>query len=245
MESTRLPGKVLADVCGKPMLHYVITRARQAMMLDEVVIATSTQPSDDPIERFCREMLTPVFRGSQDDVLDRYYQAAMRFDASVIVRLTADCPLLDPRVIDRVVEHFRTGSYDYVSNVVECTFPDGLDTEVFRREALERAWREARLPSEREHVTPYIHKHPELFALGGVTNAVDLSGMRWTVDEPRDLDFVRAVYERAGSEMISTEEIVNLLQESPDIAKLNEGIDRNEGILKSLREDLLAQQQET
>src|SRR5438132_2399961 len=153
MTSSRLPGKVLADVCGKPMLYYVVTRAQQAKRLDLVVVATSNESSDDTIETFCELHRVSCFRGSKDDVLDRYYRAAERYRGDVIVRLTADCPLIDPLIIDKVVETLLPGNFDYVSNIREVTYPDGLDTEVFTQNTLNQTWREAATPSEREHVT--------------------------------------------------------------------------------------------
>ena len=238
MTSTRLPGKILADIVGRPLLQYVVSRARQARMLDIVVVATTDRPSDDPTEQCCRGMDVPCFRGSETDVLDRYYRAAERFPADAIVRLTADCPLLDPRVIDKVVTFFHEGTYDYVCNTMPPTYPDGLDTEVFRRESLNQAWREARLQSEREHVTPYIWKHSELFRLGNVANDTDHSKLRWTVDEPADLEFVRRVYAHFGtSTQFGMTEILDLLKARPEIQAVNAGFERNEGYLKSLEED--------
>jgi len=237
MASTRLPGKVLVDIAGKPMLYQVASRARQARTLDLVTVATSDGQADDAVAHFCAEVGIPCFRGSENDVLDRYYQAVKRFNADVVVRLTADCPLLDPLVIDKVVQAFHKGDFDYVSNVLECTYPDGLDTEVFWRTTLERAWHEARLTSEREHVTPYIYKHPEMFRLGNVRNGHDLSALRWTVDEPRDLAFVRAVYSHFGTSSFGMQEVLDLLRERPELSCMNAGIERNEGYQKSLQED--------
>jgi spore coat polysaccharide biosynthesis protein SpsF len=237
MSSTRLPGKVMADVGGKPMLWYVVNRARAASRLNQVIVATSELPDDNAVDSFCAEESVECFRGSQNNVLDRYYQAARHFQADVVVRLTADCPLLDPGVIDKVVSAFEDGDFDYVSNSVNRTYPDGLDTEVFRLDALERAWREARLPSEREHVTPYIWKHPERFHLGSVQHPEDLSGLRWTVDEPEDLIFVRALYDILGAFPSGMPETIQLLKEHPELAEINEGFEPNEGYEKSLRED--------
>lgn len=239
MSSTRLPGKVLADVGGKPMLWHVTQRAQAAKTLDQIVLATSNTPDDDAVEAFCDQNAIACFRGSRDDVLDRYYQAARHFNAEVVVRLTADCPLLDPEVIDKIVAAFHEGDYDYVSNSVERSFPDGLDTEVFSREALERAWREARLMSEREHVTPYIWKNPDLFRVGSVVHSEDLSALRWTVDEPQDLEFVRAIHAYLGILPFSMTEAVHFLREHPELAEINRGFKANEGYRESLREDSL------
>ncbi len=240
MQSTRLPGKVLADVAGAPLLMRVVERAQRASLLDAVVVATSEAEADDCIARFCQEHSLQCFRGSEGDVLDRYHEAALHFNAEVIVRLTADCPLLDPLVIDRVVQTFSEGSVDYVSNTLECTYPDGLDTEVFSRDCLARARRLAQMKSEREHVTAYIVKHPESFALGGVRNAVNLSHMRWTVDEPEDLEFVRAIYLARGPDSFGMAEVLALLHAQPSLSKINAGFARNQGYQESLSQDLRA-----
>jgi spore coat polysaccharide biosynthesis protein SpsF len=237
MASTRLPGKVMADLAGKPLVERVVERTRLAASLDLVLVATSDRPSDDPLASHCAARDILCFRGSQDDVLDRYYRAASEIGADVIVRLTADCPLLDPGVIDSVVETFRSGEFDYVSNTLRPTYPDGLDTEVFGREALDRAWRKATLSSEREHVTPYIWKHPDQFRVGNVANEEDLSALRWTVDEPQDLEFVRRVYTSLGNRQFSMSDVLAVLREYPDLAEINGGFARNEGYQKSLRED--------
>jgi spore coat polysaccharide biosynthesis protein SpsF len=236
MSSTRLPGKVLMDIAGKPMLYHVVVRARRAKMVNLVTVATSTHPGDDPVALFCGAEGVPCFRGSLDDVLDRFYQTARHFDADAIIRITADCPLLDPEVIDRVVHTFLQVNVDYVSNTLECTYPDGLDVEVFSMESLERAWRQAGLKSEREHVTPYIYMHQDLFSTLNVRHAADLSALRWTVDEKEDLAFVRAVYDRLGT-VFGMNEVLELLEGSPGLQAANAGFIRNEGYLKSLQED--------
>lgn len=237
MSSSRLPGKVLRDIAGLPMLLQVVQRAKQANFIKFVAVVTSTHAADDAIEGFCQEHGIPCFRGSLDDVLDRYYQAASHFQAEAVVRLTGDCPLLDPQIIDKVIQTFYQGGFDYVSNALECTYPDGLDTEIFRFAALERAWKEARLKSEREHVTAYIYKHPALFRLGTVKHEEDLSFLRWTVDTSRDLDFVKTVYSSFPNTDFGMDDILKLLKEHPEITKINSGQQRNEGYLKSLQED--------
>ncbi len=237
MGSTRLPNKVLADLGGKPMLAQVVARVRRARTIDEVVVATSTAPQDDAIESFCATQVISCFRGSEDDVLDRYYQTASAFKADVVVRITADCPLHDPRVIDTVVSHFDPARADYVSNTVERTYPDGLDTEVFSIAALERAWREAAWISEREHVTPYIWKHPDLFRLDQVKQSVDLSALRWTVDEPRDLALVREVYRRLEGRDFTMDDVASLVADDDVLRAVNAGIPGNEGYDISLRRD--------
>lgn len=237
MSSKRLPGKVLMNIDGSPLLAHVIRRAEAANVFDTVVFATSSDAADDPVAAYCAAHGKNCFRGSLDDVLERYYQAARTYKADVITRLTADCPLLDPAVIREVVQAFDTHRYDYVSNAIQRTYPDGLDTEVFSIEALTRARNEARLPSEREHVTPYIHKNPHLFRIRHITQDHDLSALRWTVDEPRDLEFVRAIFAELGDGIFGQEEILALLARKPGLTAINEGIICNEGYAKSLRSD--------
>ncbi|MBI5232906.1 MAG: aminotransferase class III-fold pyridoxal phosphate-dependent enzyme, partial [Deltaproteobacteria bacterium] len=237
MSSSRLSGKVLEKICGKEMLWHVVNRLRSAEMLSDMVIATSIDPSDDIIEKMCAAWGVKCHRGSLADVLDRYYGAALTYGAKTIVRITADCPLIDPLIVDKAVKRFFENHLDHVG--LENGFPDGLDTEVFSFEALERAWKEAKLPSEREHVTPYIWKNKDLFKLGSVQSGADMSHMRWTVDVESDLRFVTAVYEAIGSEggMFHADDVIRLLKERPWLMDINKGVVRNEGYLKSLDED--------
>jgi spore coat polysaccharide biosynthesis protein SpsF (cytidylyltransferase family) len=236
--STRLPGKVLQDIGGKPMLVRVIERARAIPFVADVVVATSSEPRDAAILALAASARVEVFAGSELDVLDRFYQAARGAAAGSIVRITADCPLLDPGVSGRAVERFHRGDVDYVSNCLTQTFPDGLDTEVFSFDALERAWHDATLMSEREHVTPYIWKHPQVFRVAEVGSAVNLSGHRWTVDTEDDLEFVRGVYRRLDSGTIfGMEEVLDLLRREPDLRRVDPGGLRNSGYARSLAEE--------
>ena len=239
MGSSRLPGKALLPIFGgKGALELMLLRLHGCRNLAGLAVATTTAAIDDPLEALCRQLGVPCFRGQVDDVLDRYYQAARAFGApEAVVRLTGDCPLHDPAVVDRVVAEFLARRPDYLSNVQPPTFPDGLDTEVFTFAALERAWKEAALKSEREHVTPYIRNHPGIFSLGNVTHAADLSGLRWTLDEARDLDFIRAVYARMGRVDFGLNDVLGLLAAEPALAELNAEIGRNEGYEKSLKAD--------
>lgn len=224
MGSTRLPGKVLADLEGRPMLAWVLERLGRARTLDAVAVATSTEPGDDPVAELCRRLDVPVFRGSEEDVLDRYAGAARRFRADAVVRITADCPLVDPEVVDRVIERFRDAGADYASNTLERTYPQGLDVEVFRREALERAAREAREPWERAHVTPYVYRHPEIFALESVTHDRDLSRHRWTVDTREDLELVRALYRRSGDGRAGWLEFLRIVESDASLPAINASV---------------------
>jgi glutamate-1-semialdehyde aminotransferase/spore coat polysaccharide biosynthesis protein SpsF (cytidylyltransferase family) len=242
MGSSRLPGKTLADVGGRPMLARLVDRARRIPGVEGVIVATTDTAIDDAIVAFAEAAGLPVHRGSEHDVLDRVHGAAAKFGVSVIVRVTPDCPLLDPAVAGRVVGRFReaAGALDYVSNTQPPTFPDGQDTEVFSFAALDTAWREARLTSEREHVTPFIWKRPGRFRLANVVHDRDLSYLRWTVDEAADLDFVRAVYARLCTETFGMADVLALLAAEPALATINRGHDRNEGYAKSLRADAAA-----
>jgi spore coat polysaccharide biosynthesis protein SpsF (cytidylyltransferase family) len=238
MGSSRLPGKVMADILGKPMLSRVVTRVSRAGRIDLVTVATSTRASDDPIAEYCAGANIPCFRGSEEDVLDRIYRAASHFKANAVVRITADCPLHDPDVIDERVRILLEEDADFVSGgLLETTFPEGLAAAAFWMEVLERTWREATLRSDREHVTPYIFRNPEVFRLRIVCLEEDLSHLRWTVDEPRDLEFVRAVYAHLGDTDFRMKDILDLLQKHPEMNRINAGIKRIEGYFKSLEND--------
>jgi len=222
MGSTRLPGKVLLDLSGRTMLARVVRRAARAARIDAVVVATSTAPGDDPIVDECARLGVACFRGSEQDVLRRYYEAAAHHRADVVVRITSDCPLIDPGVTARVIGAFFEHAPDYVSNILRRTYPRGLDTEVMPRATLARAFHEATEPYQRTHVTPYIYQHPESFRLLGVTGDRDESAHRWTVDSPDDLELVRVVYERlGGDDAFSWLDVRRLVAEEPRLADLN------------------------
>ena len=225
MGSTRLPGKVLKEIEGETMLARVIERVRRAKLIDELLVATTDQPADDAIVDECRRHSAKVSRGDQSDVLDRYYRAAQLAKVDVVVRVTADCPLIDPMVADKVVGAFHEARPDYASNTLQRTYPRGLDTEVFSFSALARAWQEARKPHEREHVTPYIFEHPDKFKLLPVTSEADFSSHRWTVDTAEDLEFVRAIYDRLKSNAeFSGRDVLDLLDREPELIDLNRAV---------------------
>lgn len=229
MGSTRLPGKVRLDLAGEPMLARVVHRVQRARLLDEVVVATTTQSDDDAIAQLCAVRGWPCARGSLDDVLDRYFQAALARRAEVVVRITSDCPLIEPELIDQVVGAVLADPphVDYASNVQPPrTFPRGLDTEVMRFDALERAWREDTNPTWREHVTPYLYRHPERFRIQGVFNAVDLSHLRWTVDTAEDLELVRRIYGFFGDDTFSWYDVLRLLEWRPEWLEINRSVEQ-------------------
>lgn len=234
MAASRLPGKVLLDIHGQPMLARVVERARRARRLDLVAVATTDQPGDDPVEALCLARGYEVYRGSQFDVLDRYYRAAVQFQAEVVVRITADCPVIDPDVIDHTIdEFFRTG-VDFAANRLPPplgrTYPIGLDTEVCTFAALERAWREARETFEREHVMPYLYDTAGRFQVLLVNHEPDYGALRWTVDTPEDLDVIRAVYTRfGGRDDFSWLDVLALQQREPDLFQANINV-RHKGL---------------
>lgn len=222
MSSSRLPGKVLMPILGQPMLARQIERLSRSRRIEKLIVATSVNDDDAPIAELCAAIGVGCFRGALADVLDRFYQAARQHGQPTVVRLTGDCPLIDPGVTDAVIALQANGGYDYCSNVLERSFPIGLDTEIMTFAALETAWRQARLPSEREHVTPYIHGNPEKFRLGGLKQDDNYSHWRWTVDYPDDFAFVSGVYEALypANPGFAMADIVALLRERPDIAAL-------------------------
>ena len=238
--STRLPGKVLMQLQGKAMLEHQIRRLERSRRIDKLIVATSTHESDEPLAMLCREIGIDCYRGSHDDVLDRFYRAARRFSPDHIVRLTGDCPLADPVVIDQIIDFYIEGGYDYASNCMDgCNYPDGLDAEVFSMDALEFAWTEAKLQSQREHVTLYINRQPERFKIGLVRYAKDLSDMRWTVDEPEDFEFVSRIYGTLypSKPDFTMNDVLALIDSRPELLELNDQFERNEGLKKSLAQD--------
>jgi len=235
--STRLPGKVLMDLLGKPMLVRELERLDHCTTLDALVVATSDSPQDDPLAGLLEAEGRDVFRGSEVDVLDRYYRCAKQWQADVVVRITGDCPLICPDVLDAVVRLYHAHpDCEYGNNAEPPTYPDGLDTEVFPWRILELMWRRA-TGGEREHVTPYVRLRPDQFRHCTVRHEADLSWMRWTVDEPRDLEFVRRVYSALYQEgsVFGMDAILRLLAERPELTTINQGIPRDLA-LKRLRE---------
>lgn len=240
VSSSRLPGKVMKPILGQPMLARQIERLARCRGFERLIVATSEDASDDAIERLCRQLGIACYRGSLADVLDRIYQAALPDAPDHVVRLTGDCPLADPALIDALIDFHLAQGYDYSSNCHIPSLPDGLDAEVMRFFALEAAWREARLPSEREHVTPFIRKHAERFRIGLWRNPVDLSQLRWTVDEAEDFEFVSRVYAALypSNPAFGMQDVLDLLARQPELAAINQGLRRNAGFEKSLEQDL-------
>jgi len=228
MGSTRLPGKVLMDLEGRTILDRVVTRVRRAKSLADVVVATTDLPEDDAIVDECNRLGVRFYRGSSDDVLDRYYRAAAAAEAEGIVRITSDCPLIDPEIIDNLLWYIANAPpVDYHSNILDYrTFPRGLDVEYMSWSTLETAWKEAIDPAEREHVTLYIYRRPEQFRLSGMRNDDDLSDHRWTVDTPEDLELVRKIYHALGRDDFNLDDVLGVLELHPEWSAINAHIEQ-------------------
>ena len=237
--STRLPRKVFLPLQGKSVIEHIIERTKHSKFIDKIVVATTTNETDDELVNFLQEKCL-VFRGSEDDVLQRFKHCAIEHQADIIVRLTADDPLKDPEIIDLAIEKFLQNSEtDYCSNTLKPSYPEGLDVEVFSLGALLKADQEAKLPSEREHVTPYIWKNPGSFKVINFSHTEDLSAWRWTLDKAEDQQFFEKIYALfyKPSELISYRDLIPFLKRNPDIIAINSHILRNEGYFKTLEKD--------
>jgi spore coat polysaccharide biosynthesis protein SpsF (cytidylyltransferase family) len=238
--STRLPGKVLMEVNNTPLLKIHLDRLSKSKNVDKIIVATTINEEDDEIEKIGKKWGYEVYRGSENDVLDRFYQAVKNIKPNWVVRVTSDCPLIDPLLLDKVIEITKAENKDYGSNVIDETFPDGQDVEVFKFSALEKAWNEANKLSEREHVTPFIRNNSDLksgnlFSSLSYKNNTDYSNIRMTVDEQKDFELINKIISDLGSEqswLYYTEYIIK-----NDLANINSNIIRNEGYLKSLKKD--------
>jgi spore coat polysaccharide biosynthesis protein SpsF (cytidylyltransferase family) len=228
MTSNRLPGKVLMDIEKKPILWHVINRLRFSKKLNDIILAIPDTKENDILEKFAKDNKIKYFRGSENDVLSRYYEAAKRFKCDIIVRITSDCPLIDPKIVDVVIKKHLSSGVDYTSNVQLRTYPKGMDVETLNFQALEKSFYEAKDPVDREHVTLYIRRHPSIFKQASAVNNQNLSPMRWTVDEKEDLDFVRKIYEKLYREgkIFLMQEILELLEKEPRLSEINKNIRR-------------------
>ena len=244
MSSSRLPGKILADIAGQPMLQRVYIRTSRAATVTETIFATTTDATDDPVAEYCDFSGIPFTRGSLFDVLDRYYQAAKNAKAEVVVRVTADCPVIDPALIDDVVKTLLDGEYDFVCNRLpppwHRTYPIGLDVEACTFKVLAKAWKAAKEPQHREHAMPYFYEGVELtrqsrtletgvsprgFNVALLHHTTDFGDYRWTVDTPEDLEFMRRVYSRFdGRDDFSWKEVLNLVHDEPELMEINAGV---------------------
>lgn len=230
MTSTRLPGKVLKEVLGKPLLEYQIERLRRVKSADEIVIATTINETDQPILDLCNKLSVPYYRGPEDDVLARYYGAAKQYKADIVVRITSDCPLIDPVVVERVIMFFKNHypKYDYVSNCLERTYPRGMDTEVFSFQALSEAFFEAKARPDREHVTPFIYMRPGRYRLANVHYEKNYSYYRWTVDTPEDFELIQKIITTLYpiKPCFNLHDCLELLRKNPAWMKINSHIEQ-------------------
>jgi spore coat polysaccharide biosynthesis protein SpsF len=231
MSSTRLPGKVLLPLGDETVLGQVVRRVKLCRRVDEVIVATTDAPDDGAIVRECGQIGVGWYRGSLTDVLGRYHGAARAAGAEVVARVTSDCPLFDPTVLDSMMERFcglrqNGAGVDYLSNTLKRRYPRGLDAEVFTFAALDKAQAEARADFEREHVTPYFYRHPELFRLSSYEGAEDHAGERWTLDTPEDYQMLQAVYRELGGGIFSTAAVLNFLKRHPEVGRLNAHIEQ-------------------
>lgn len=222
MSSTRLPNKVLMKINDHSMLEEVIRRTRRIRDINEVIVATTKNPKDQQIVSFCKKLKTKVFRGSEDDILDRFYHCAKVEKANVVIRITSDCPLLDSKIVEEGLELFLTTDADYVSNALERTYPRGLDFEIFTFAALERAWRKAKSRTDREHVTSYFYSHPEIFKIQQLLNKTDYSKYRLTVDTQIDLELIRTIFKALGKResIFNFEKIIQFLEKNKKVFQI-------------------------
>lgn len=228
--STRFPNKVFALIDGKPLLWHVVNRLKYATKIDDIIVATTVSEKDDKIEDWCKENKVHYFRGSEENVLNRYYSASEAFPSDYVVRITADDPFKEPKVIDAVITKLIEEGYDHVTNNLPPSFPEGLDCEAFKKSALDRSEKEAETAFEREHVTQYIYHHPEIFKIGNVSNAENLSYLRWTVDKDVDFEMVKAVYAHrnpTNKGILLMDEILDILKANPEIEKINSEVERS------------------
>ena len=239
MGSTRLPGKAMLDVENdKTVLYFVIKQLQNCKLIDKIIVATTTLENDNKIANFSKDLAIDCFRGSSDNVLDRYYQCAKEYSVSTIVRIPSDKPLIDPEIVDKLVSMFRNNSYDYITNFLSNpTFPGGMEVEIFSINALKKAWKKAKLPSEREHVTPYFTNHKDEFEITHIENSENLSHLSWAVDRIEDLRLVRKIVSKIKKRPIMLKDIVDLFAKEPELVEINKNVNRKEGDLKSFKED--------
>lgn len=238
--STRLPNKVLTNIEGKTDLEWVVNRVSKSKLADDILVATTINKSDLPIVKLCADLGIRVFCGSENDVLDRYYQAARLLEPDNVIRITADCPLHDAEIIDLVIQQHLDTNSDYTSNVIEETYPDGLDCEVFKFQVLEETWKMAKLASQREHVTQYMI-HDDKYKKYSVVSEDYYGNERWTLDTEEDLEFIRAIYRELISKKryFNYRDVLQLLSKKPELRELNKGSIRNEGLKNSIKNDYI------
>ena len=230
MGSSRLPGKTLMKLDEtKTTLDFIINQLSFSKLIDRIVIATTSLDEDNVIEKKAKQLDIDCFRGSKTDVLDRYYRCAKQFEMKTIVRITADCPIIDPTIVDKVIEQFHSGNYDYVTNTIIRTYPVGTDVEIFSFQSLERSWHEAKLPSEREHVTPFLREKKSKFKIKNVENVENMSNLRWTLDMNEDLILIRKIVSKMKKRPILMNDVLDLFSKEPELISINEHIAKSGG----------------
>ena len=237
MGSTRLPGKVMMKINGITVLQCLFEQIRYSTHLDRKILATSVNSEDDIIADFAIANSIDLFRGNSMDVLDRYYHCAKDFSLEHIVRITSDCPLIDPKIIDKTIIFYKNNKYNYVNNFHKRTYPVGTEVEVFSFDTLEKAWTSATKLSEREHVTPYIYNNPLMFLIGHIEYEKNISHLHWSVDRIQDLEMVKAIFSKIKKTPILLEDILHVINQEPSILEINKNTNPAEGYLKSLQED--------
>lgn len=237
MGSTRLPGKILMNINGVTLLQCQFQQLVHSVTLDDMILATTINPEDDAVVDFADANSIKIFRGNSLDVLDRYYQCAKHFSLEHIVRITSDCPLIDPTIVDKTVELYKTGKFDYVNNLHDNAYPSGTDVEIFSMGTLEKTWKNTTKSSEREHVTSYIYNNPKLFSLGYLKNNVDVSDLHYSVDRKEDLQLVRLLYKKIPKRPILLGDVINAIKDDPTLLEINKNTSPKEGYLKSLEND--------
>lgn len=236
--SFRLPGKVLMKLDNElTVLEYVVNQLSFCKLIDKIIIATTNFEEDDSIEQLAKKLQIEYFRGNSEDVLDRYYNCAKKFGVDNILRITSDCPLIDPEIVDKVIEKYLSKEYDYVSNTGVRTFPIGTDAEIFSFNLLKKSWEDASLPSEREHVTPYIRNKKIECRVGNLENTTKQDHFRLTLDRIEDFKLIQKIVKKISKRPILIKDVLDLLSKHPELIKINENIPQNEGMLRSLKID--------
>ncbi len=238
MDSKRLPGKVMLPISKKPLIFHVINRLKHVKLADQIILLTTKKSTDDILIKIAEKNNVLHYRGSINDVLKRYYDCAKKFPSNTIVRITGDCPLTDPLLIDQMLDFYQSHKYDYVSNTLKPTYPDGLDVEIFSFKTLQKLQKLTTKKSDREHVTSFILKNKSQFKIFNFKNINDLSKFRWTVDQENDLKFVRKIYNLMKPKILfSSKKVLKLIEKYPDLLSINGNLIRNEGYMKSLKKD--------
>ena len=238
MGSSRLPGKVMEKLDqNNTVLSYVIKQLKHSKFLDDIIVATTSLNRDKVIVDFLKREGIKYFCGDEENVLDRYYQCAKKFSVSEIVRIPSDKPLIDPDIVDKCIQIFLSKKYDYVTTFLEPSFPYGTEVEIFSFDALEKTWKNAKLPSEHENVTPYIYNNKDKFQIYNVKNSIDLSHLRWVVDRAEDLELVRQLVSKIDKDPILMQDILEVFKSDPKLAEINSNVRHDEGYQKSLKKD--------